>query len=132
MTDALKHKQKSTYDSEESDEYYTYDDIEDEATQLIKEKKYQRQLLKHQTAGANIVRKSKGVSFGFSNNMRESSGEIRHGRGRGHSDPPEPSQYYTSPAAPPPPPPPHTSFSPGITNFVSGFNLEIIPLIYGL
>lgn len=97
MTNALKHKQKTTNDFVESDEFYAYDLIEDEETQLIKEKSHQRQLLKHRAAGAN-VRKLKGVSFGFSSNMKESSGGIRHCRGRGLSDLQ----------------PPHTSFSPGI------------------
>lgn len=64
MVDALKHKQKFTYDFEE-----LYDDIEDEDTQLIMEKNYQRKLLKNQTIDAYNVKKGKEVGSGFSNNI---------------------------------------------------------------
>ncbi|PNX65082.1 hypothetical protein L195_g054354 [Trifolium pratense] len=91
------HKRQRLYkssDSEERHEYYIYDGGANH---------------RRGQSDANNVKKCKGVSFEFSNNMRQLSGGIRHSQRRGQSDPPEPSQSCTSPA----PPPPHMSFSPG-------------------
>ncbi|XP_045805645.1 uncharacterized protein LOC123898676 isoform X1 [Trifolium pratense] len=94
------HKRQRLYkssDSEERHEYYIYDGGANH---------------RRGQSDANNVKKCKGVSFEFSNNMRQLSGGIRHSQRRGQSDPPEPSQSCTSPA----PPPPHMSFSPGVNN----------------
>jgi hypothetical protein len=61
----------------------------------------------HQEADTNNLKKCKGVSFEFLNNMRQLSGGIIHSQRRGQSDPLESSQSCTSPV--PPPPPQHMS-----------------------
>lgn len=72
---ALNNRQKaSALSSQHNDEYYDDSDGEDVEMQLIMEKIYQRQLLKHQAAIANNVKKSIGASFGLSNDVRSSSG----------------------------------------------------------
>ncbi|XP_045812786.1 uncharacterized protein LOC123906813 isoform X3 [Trifolium pratense] len=126
---ALNSKQKATaVYPEHNDEYNDYSN--DEEMQLIMEKIYQRQLLKQQAAIANNVKKCIGDSFGLSHDVRPSSGGshieadrrnvvsvegisnlgrgIKHGRGRGRSDPPGPSQSCIDPPATA-----RTSVSPG-------------------
>ncbi|XP_045812785.1 uncharacterized protein LOC123906813 isoform X2 [Trifolium pratense] len=128
---ALNNKQKETaVNPEHDDEYNDYSDDEDEEMQLIMEKIYQRQLRKQQAAIANNVKKRIGDNFGLSHNVRPSSGGshieadrrnilsvegisnlgrgIKHGRGRGRSDPPGPSQSCIDPPATA-----RTSVSPG-------------------
>jgi len=69
------------------------------------------------------VKKCKGVSFGISNNLRQSDANNVK-KCKGVSDPPEPSQSCTSPA----PPPPHMSFSTGsVLNF--GFPTILLRII---
>ena len=92
---ASKQKYNYTSDSEDTNEYYPSNDIEDARGN-------------HQAAVTNNVKKCKGVSFEISNNLRQSSGRIRNGQGRGRSDLLESSQPCTGSALPPPP---HTSFS---------------------
>ncbi|KAI5437212.1 hypothetical protein KIW84_023365 [Lathyrus oleraceus] len=134
--DALNNRQKaSALSSQHNDEYYDDSDGEDVEMQLIMEKIYQRQLLKHQAAIANNVKNSIGASFGLSNDVRPSSGRshieadrrkvvsvegisnpgrrTKRGRGIGSSDPPGPSQSYIDPS---PPPATHNLVSLGMRN----------------
>jgi hypothetical protein len=101
IDDASKQKHNYTSDYEDTNEYYPSNDIEDAGDN-------------HQAAVTNNVKKCKGVSFGISNNLRQSSRGIRHGQGRGRSDLPESSQPCTGSALPPP----YTSFSASDANNV--------------
>lgn len=68
------------------------------------------------------------MSFGFSNNIGQSSRRVMHNQGRGHNDQPEPSQSCTSP----PPPPPHAPFCRDIPLYYESFHVVyVIQCVFG-
>ncbi|XP_058777020.1 uncharacterized protein LOC131651372 isoform X2 [Vicia villosa] len=88
--DALNNKQKATaFISEHSDEYYDYSDGEEEEIQVITEN------ARPSCEGSHIEADRRNIVSveGISNPGRG----IKRGRGRGYSDPPEPSQLCIDP-----------------------------------
>ncbi|CAI8587697.1 unnamed protein product [Vicia faba] len=88
--DTLNNKQKATsFNSEHNDEYYDYSDSEDEEIQLITEN------ARPSCGGSHIEADRRNIVYveGISNPGRG----IKRGRGRGCSDPPEPSQLCIDP-----------------------------------